>query len=165
MSESGIEILRVGPKLLAPLKALFGGLCGSPDERWFHPHPFTSAEAERIALRPGRDLYYLLLEGSSALAYGLLRGWEEGFDVPSLGLYVRPDCRGRRLGELMMHFLHAAAARRGAPRVRLKVYPDNAAAIRLYTRLGYVFQGPTDDGQLLAFLDLPGPAGAGGDGD
>ena len=54
-----------------------------------------------------------------------------------------------------MHFLHAAARRRGAEKVRLKVKMNNSRAVNLYQGLGYKFEsqeGPF----LVGFLDLGG---------
>ncbi len=113
----------------------------------------TAAEAARLCAYEGRDLYYAAAAGESVLAYGLLRGWDEGYAVPSLGVAVHPNARGLGLARTFMGFLHAAAGLRGAKKVRLKVYPDNGPARRLYERLGYRL-APADDGQLIGFLDL-----------
>jgi FkbM family methyltransferase len=55
-----------------------------------------------------------------------------------------------------MSHLHAEAARRGSPRVRLKVYPQNTAAVRLYESLGYRFADRTG-GQWVGTLELSPP--------
>jgi ribosomal-protein-alanine N-acetyltransferase len=148
-----LEFRRLAPALRPGLIALFDELADRGDERWFHPHPLTAGEAARLCAYEGRDLYYAAVAGESVLAYGLLRGWDEGYAVPSLGIAVHPEARGHGLARAFMGFLHAAASLRGAKRVRLKVYPDNAAARRLYERLGYRLE-PADDGQLLGLLDL-----------
>lgn len=127
------------------------------DEKHFHPHPLTDGEARRRARYVGKDLYYTLVESGRVLGYGMLRGWDEGYEVPSLGIAVHPNARGVQLGELLMRFLHAAARRRGATRVRLTVYPDNTAAIALYRKLGYSFQA-ADNGRLIGLIDLREPS-------
>jgi ribosomal-protein-alanine N-acetyltransferase len=148
-----LEFRRIAPSLRPGLIAFFDELADRGDDRWFHPHPFTAGEAARLCAYEGRDLYYAAAAGESIQAYGMLRGWDEGYAVPSLGIAVHPDARGRGLARAFMAFLHAAAAMRGAKRVRLKVYPDNTPARRLYERLGYHLE-PTADGQLLGLLDL-----------
>jgi ribosomal-protein-alanine N-acetyltransferase len=135
------------------LGELFEALRRSGAGREFHPHPLTREEAARRCRYIGRDLYYVLLDGARALGYGMLRGWDEGYEVPSLGIAIHPDEQGRGLGTAFMHLLHAAAKRRGARRVRLKVYPRNLRAVRLYEGLGYRFEGE-EHGQLVGFLDL-----------
>jgi ribosomal protein S18 acetylase RimI-like enzyme len=153
-----LEFRLLSPALEAGLAAFFADLSGAGDARFFHPHPFTAAEAGRLCSYTGRDLYYAAV-ADRVLGYGLLRGWDEGYQVPSLGIAVHPAARGAGIARAFMHFLHAAAAARGAPRVRLKVYPGNTAARRLYERLGYVFEGESH-GQLVGLFNLEARAHA-----
>lgn len=147
-----LEFRRLAPDLTAGLAAFFADLAAAGDDRFFHPHPFTAAEAARLCVYAGRDLYYAAV-ADRVLAYGMLRGWDEGYQVPSLGIAVHPAARGTGVARAFMHFLHAAAAARRAPRVRLKVYPGNTAAKKLYDRLGYAFDGESN-GQLVGVLRL-----------
>jgi ribosomal protein S18 acetylase RimI-like enzyme len=153
-----LEFRRLTPGLEAGLAAFFSDLRAAGDDRFFHPHPFTAEEAARICGYAGRDLYFAAVAGR-VLGYGLLRGWDEGYEVPSLGVAVHPTARGTGLARAFMHYLHAAAAVRRAPRVRLKVYHGNVAARRLYERLGYVFGGESN-GQLVGVLSLEARAHA-----
>jgi ribosomal-protein-alanine N-acetyltransferase len=153
---SPLEICRLGPGLEDPAYALLTQVAADPAGAFFTPHPFTRECLVALAAAPGRDLYYVLMAEGAALAYGLLRGWNEGYAVPSLGLAVAPSARGRGLGRLMMEFLHSAARQRGATRVRLRVRPDNATALALYRRCGYLFPEPADPvhGLLTGSCDL-----------
>ena len=88
-------------------------------------------------------------------AYGMLRGWDEGFSVPSLGIYVAQELRGSGAARLMMEHLHVTARLSGAKRIRLKVYPDNLPAYKLYVSLGYQFPDPPgDEDQLVGILEV-----------
>ncbi len=134
---------------------LVADLFADLDQSWFSLYPFTSAEAHRVATYVGRDVYAILVDALRPIAYGMLRGWDEGYVTPSLGIAVRRDAQGRGHGRSMMHFLHAAARRRGASRVRLRVHPDNHRARRLYESLSYVYDGE-DRGELVMIRDLDG---------
>lgn len=123
------------------------------DEATFHPHPLTSDQAASMARYSGRDLYYLVVDRGRVLAYGMLRGWDEGYEVPSLGIAVDPAERGHGLGLCLMHFLHFAARERGARAIRLTVSVANRSAIELYERLGYRFE-PIGEDELLGTLTL-----------
>ena len=103
-----------------------------------HPHPFTPEHALTIAHYSGRDYYAAMLIDDEMVAYGMLRGWDEGFEIPSLGIVVGASHRGLGLGRGMMEYLHAVARDRGALTIRLKVYKSNAVAAQLYRRMGYV---------------------------
>jgi len=150
---SALEIRIVDKTLEQPLAEFLRTLEKVGDDKHFHPHPFTDEEVKRRAQYSGGDLYYVLVEGNTVLGYGMLRGWDEGYDVPSLGIAMHPSVRGTGLGKVFMHFLHAAAWRKGASKVRLKVYPENTTAIMLYKKLGYTFQSE-EAGQLVGFIDL-----------
>lgn len=148
-----LECVLLSPQWTKPLAEFFQALREAGDDAEFHPHPFTCEEAARRCQYSGRDLYYILVDQERVLAYGMLRGWEEGYEIPSLGIAVHPRELGKGLGRLLMEFLHAAARYRGARTIRLKVYPRNVRAVRLYESLGYVFRGE-EAGQLVGFLDL-----------
>ncbi|MDD1776618.1 MAG: GNAT family N-acetyltransferase [Candidatus Helarchaeota archaeon] len=111
-------------------------------------------EAVRIANYAGNDLYYVLTVDKKIMGYGILRGWDEGYEIPTLGIAIHHKARGKRLGETFMHFLHSAARLKGATKIRLKVYPENLSAFNLYKKLGYSFQEEEADGQLVGFLTL-----------
>jgi ribosomal protein S18 acetylase RimI-like enzyme len=144
-----VEFRVVSPGDAPALAELFSDI----DETFFRPHQFTEQQASEIANHVGRDIYAILLDGERPVAYGMLRGWDEGYETPSLGIAVRSDSQGRGLGRLMMTHLHAEAARHGAKRVRLRVHPDNYRARRLYETLWYEYAGE-DRGELVMLVAL-----------
>ena len=152
-SEVELDFRRVSPELESELVVFFEAVARDGLDRTFHPHPFDADEAHRLAIYSGLDEYHLALHAGVIAAYGMLRGWGEGYDVPSLGIAVDPEWQRRGIGRRMMLHLHEVARARGATRIRLKVYPDNAAAIALYESLGYVF-GEQAEGQLVGVVTL-----------
>ena len=153
MSAYPLELRRVCQEHERGLTRFFEALVAEGADRWFNPHPFTPEHASLLAGYQGRDLYYVATQGEAVVAYGMLRGWEAGYDVPSLGIAVLGRARGTGLARTFMQFLHTAARLNGAPRVRLKVYPENAAARRMYESMGYRFE-PGADHQLLGIFDF-----------
>lgn len=145
MSRVAPELVRLVPRAVGPLHAMLRAIEAAGEAEWFRPHPFTAAYLESLCAERVADLHYVLLFDDTALAYGLLRGWDEGFDVPSLGIAVHPEHRGTGLGAVMMHFLHGAARLRGSPRIRLRVNRYNEVAASLYRGMGYRFDNPTHD--------------------
>ncbi|MCB2153946.1 GNAT family N-acetyltransferase [bacterium] len=139
------------------LGSLFQAIVESGDAEYFHPHPFTGAHARQVCGHTGKDQYLALISRNEIRCYGLLRGWDEGFDIPSLGIIVHPAFRGRGYSSLMMMYLHAVAAEAGAMKIRLKVYEDNTLAKRLYEKLGYEFVS-REKGQLVGYCKIRGHA-------
>jgi ribosomal protein S18 acetylase RimI-like enzyme len=153
---SGLEIRCLAAGMEESALDLLRAVAGEETGRFFTPHPFTRDAIVALASHPGKDLYYLLVDGSRSLAYGLLRGWNDGYAIPSLGLAVSPSARRQGYGVLMTHFLHAAARQAGANRIRLRVHQENSRAIALYRSCGYVFSDPPEpvNGLLVGFCDL-----------
>lgn len=148
-SSGPLHVRRVAP---ADEGAL-AGLVRRIDQTYFRPHAMTPEETARIVRRDGLDLYLLGFVADEALAYGILRGWDEGYLVPSLGIGVRSDATRKGYGGAMMMALHAAARQRGATQVRLRVHADNAPARALYRSMGYREAG-VERGETLMLLDL-----------
>ncbi len=143
----------VRPEHASALAGFFERLRAQGIEKYFHPHPLTADEAPKRATYRGRDFYCVLVQDAVVVGYGMLRGWDAGYEVPSLGIVIDPAAQGRGYGRRLMEFLHATARERGANRIRLKVYPDNLKAVALYRSLGYEFQGE-ENGQLMGIRPL-----------
>ena len=110
----------------------------TPDvTRHFSPFPLTSETAQRIARTPGRDRYFVGLVRGEIVALAMLRGWDEGFDIPSFGICVDRAHQGVGIGRAMTEYSIEAARASGCGAVRLSVYATNRRAIRLYESLGF----------------------------
>ncbi len=148
-----LEHCSVNPDYAEPLSRFFQRLVAAGIDRFFHPHPFTAEEAMARSSYQGKDVYYLLIDGDEIIGYGMLRGWDEGFQTPSLGIVIDPNAQGRGLARYLMRVLHDTARERGASQIRLRVYPENKQAVKLYKSLGYEFLDE-QDGQLIGILKL-----------
>jgi [ribosomal protein S18]-alanine N-acetyltransferase len=151
--QNRIKFYRISSEWESALAEFFADLKSFGTDRVFHPHPFDAAEARRRATYTGGDEYHIAARGSTIVAYGMLRGWDEGYVTPSLGIAVHPEWQGRGIGRSMMEHLHHVARARGATRIRLKVYPANEVGIRLYESFGYDFAGE-EHGQRVGVLTL-----------
>jgi len=135
------------------LAGLFAQIRSDAAATHFHPHPFTDDEARTRAAYRGSDFYALMFWGEDAIGYGFLRGWDEGYETPSLGIYVAQAHRGTGAARTLMDHLHREARLRGAQAVRIRVQPGNARALGLYRKLGYRFLPETEAGQLVGLLE------------
>jgi ribosomal protein S18 acetylase RimI-like enzyme len=151
------RIRPLGPEDAEKLGDLFDELAADPEALHFHPHPLTRAEATRIATRSGirEDLYFAAFVESRLAGYGMLRGWDEGYDIPSFGVAVGVGDRGSGLGRSLLRYAISAARRRGAQSMILKVHPSNAGALHIYESEGFVFdETPVGGGQMKGRLRL-----------
>ncbi len=144
-----MEVRPVVPEDALALGVLFAAI----DTTHFHPHDMTQEGARTVAEYHGSDVYLIGWRGKVPVAYGMLRGWDEGYTVPSLGVAVRTGYRDRGYGRAVMEALHRIARAREAPAVRLRVAPHNHVAKHLYDSLGYRTVG-IERGEAVMVLDL-----------
>lgn len=135
------------------LSNLFNLIVKSGENKIFHPHVFTDEMARIICSNNKLDAYFGAFNQSSIVGYGMLRGWDEGYDAPALGIYVTKEYRGTGLSRNLMQHLHDYAMYRQAKSVILKVYGENCKAVSLYKSLGYRFESEKD-GQLCARFNI-----------
>jgi len=146
---------RLTPRHVHDLLTFLARLTASGDGRLFHPHAFTREAVEPLAAFGQGDEYHVLTSGRDGpvIAYGMLRGWKEGYTTPSLGIAVDGQWRGQGIGRRLVTHLHRIAAARGARTLRLKVYRSNTAALALYRSFGYEFR-PFSEIEWLGSLNL-----------
>jgi len=125
----------------------------SEDQKFFHPHGFTVEEFYEEIKDKEKDMYFFLSDDGKFVGYGILRGWDEGYKIPSLGIIIDKDGRGKGYALSLMRWLHGKAAKEGADKVRLTVYKENKAAISLYNKLGYVFSDKNEK-ELIGIKNL-----------
>jgi ribosomal protein S18 acetylase RimI-like enzyme len=155
----GIAIHDAGPSDCEALGAFFEAIGSDPAlVVFFHPHPFTREQAEWVCGRGPelRDRYLLATEGDSPsiVGYAMLRGWDEGYEVPAFGVCVRPGQQGLGIGRLLLENAIGAAKDAGAKRVMLKVHRDNAGARRLYESAGFAFAPDQETDQVAGYKEL-----------
>jgi len=126
-----VRFRRLDDSLVTPLSEMLRGI-----EDTFRPFGFTP-EAIRMAVKEEDEHWVITLPTGDVIAYGMLRGWAEGWRVPAAGIAVRPDKRRSGLATAMLLFLHYRAQERGCTHVMLHVDATNHGAQSLYRALGY----------------------------
>lgn len=126
-----------------------------PTAELFHPHPLTREYAADLCGRLAglKDRYFALFVGDRIAGYGMLRGWDEGYKVPSFGVCVHPHLQNAGVGHALTAYGIAESRRAGAEKVRLTVYKRNERAAHLYRKYGFVFTDK-DEHSLVGVLDL-----------
>jgi len=119
----------------------------------FTPHAFSREAITEIVDESKLDLYYVVLYEGKVIGYGMLRGMDEGYNVPSLGIGIDKEFYGTGVATTLMEFLEATSILRGYKKMRLRVYKENPRAFYFYTKLGYTYE-PYDDESVLGLKEL-----------
>jgi len=152
---SAIEIIRLNPHYLTSLTNFFAEIDSPKYTDFFSPHPFNAEYAKRVCDYEGKDLYYAILQDPiKIIGYGMLRGWDEGHDIPSIGLCILREYQGSGLGKLLLQFLEMVVRFNGCDKVMLKIKKNNTVAMRLYEKAKYSFK-EYDEQFWVGFKNLP----------
>lgn len=116
--------------------------------KYFHPHEFEYEVLCDILKNSQKDFYGIIEENGKIIGYGMLRGWDEGYEIPSLGIIIDREYRGEGLGFKMMDLLENKAREKGATKIRLTVLKENSKAIHIYKKLGYEISDLNDNNYL-----------------
>ena len=146
-----MEIRRLGYEHIDELVDLYK--FNKKEFDYFTPHPFTREVLTKIIEETVHDLYYVVIFNSTAIGYGMLRGMDEGYNVPSLGIAVDKAVYGTGVATTLMEFLEAISRLRGYKKMRLRVYTENTRAFHFYIKLGYTYE-PYDNESVLGFKEL-----------
>jgi [ribosomal protein S18]-alanine N-acetyltransferase len=119
----------------------------------FHPFALDAESAHRICAEPRRDRYFASWDYDAIAGLGMLRGWDEGYEVPSFGILVDQRQQGRGHGKALTEYALGLARELSAPRVRLTVHAENARAVALYERAGFQIKETLPDGRLVMFAE------------
>ena len=99
--------------------------------------------------------YWLLVDEGEMLGYVFFLDWN--MKIPTLGVAVRDDLRGRRLGRALCEAAIEEAAECGKGGIFLTTYPANARAQTLYESLGFrclgIARNCIENAYLLNFKD------------
>jgi ribosomal protein S18 acetylase RimI-like enzyme len=118
----------------------------APDAFWFTVADEAALTESDWRQRIGQTWLVHARDDSGVVgSAGLGAHWEpERADTLTLfGMYVAPRGRGRGVGEALVGAVLEEARRRGRPEVVLEVASNNAPAIALYERCGFVRTGLT----------------------
>jgi len=103
----------------------------------FHPFPMTRETAESLCLGHFKDCYFVAFLDDIMVGLAMLRGWDEGFEVPSFGVFVDHRYHGLGLGRMLTDYAIIEAKQKGCANIRLTVYESSIRGWRLYTSLGF----------------------------
>lgn len=127
--------------------------------RFFSPFSFSPADVSRLLADRERDIFMGMYWQERLVGFFMLRGWDEGYEVPAYGVLIDEGHAGCGLATLSLRAAKAICRLCAAPRLMLKVHPDNGRAKSLFERAGFVRTGvDAGSGTLIYHFDLNGRA-------
>lgn len=138
------------PRLSAMLRSQ------SPDYvRFFTPFSFDESALVDILVHRRQDIFMGIYWQDELAGFFMLRGWDEGYEAPSYGVLIDERYSGYGLTRLSLKMVKSICKLRGAPRIMLKVHPENTVAKSLFEEARFVQSGvDAASGHLVYHFDL-----------
>lgn len=115
--------------------------------QYFTPFAYDYHTVQRQLRDAKQDIFGGAFVDSRLAALWLLRGWDQGYDVPTFGIMVDANWTGKGIAAACMQAAIATARLRGAKRIMSKVHTANPAPLRLNEQMGFVVT--STDGNIL----------------
>jgi RimJ/RimL family protein N-acetyltransferase len=136
MNKPDLEIVPLTPSDAGELSAM---LCAARPEYAAHFHPFAFDEetVRRQLDHARRDRYWAIRSGGELAGFFMLRGFDEGYERPSFGVFIAERFAGRGLARRALAESIKWCEQNAVAEMMLKVYRENAAALRIYEEAGF----------------------------
>jgi GNAT superfamily N-acetyltransferase len=109
--------------------------------KYFHPFPFDASEIRKRLVAARKDFYWGIFCGKELVGFFMLRGMDDGYEVPSYGVYISRKWSGKGLSKLSLLFSISWCRVNGFKTLMLKVHPKNHIARKMYEDNGFVTVG------------------------
>ena len=120
---------------------------------FFSPFSLNENTARKLLNPTRKDLFFVAEENGRFLAFSMLRGEDEGYEVLSFGIFVDWEHQGRKIGKRLSEWTFRLADQMTVPRIRLSVYEENTEARAIYKRLGCAeTERRQDDNGRVSFI-------------
>jgi ribosomal protein S18 acetylase RimI-like enzyme len=104
---------------------------------FFNPFLLTKEKAYELTHKKSLDKYYVAYLDGAIVGFSMLRGWEEGFKIPSLGIFVHKNYWRRGIGRKLVNYTIKQAEELSCDKIRITVYSENKGALKLYESIGF----------------------------
>jgi len=103
----------------------------------FTAFELTSDTFNSILSKAIWDKYFGIFFGETIIGFYMLRGFDQGYEVPSYGVVISSDFSNKGLSRLTLYHAFALCKLNGIKKIMLKVRPENIFAKKLYESVGF----------------------------
>lgn len=123
--------------------------------RFFRPFSFELEAIIHVLTSQRLDVLMGLYWQKQMVGFFMLRGWNEGYDVPAFGILIDERYRGCGLEMLSLETAKIICRLRGASRMMIKMHPENISAKGVARKTGFVQSGvEAESGNLIYHFDI-----------
>lgn len=109
--------------------------------KYFEPFEVGVESVQTLLRCSRRDRYWGIWTDAELIGFFMLRGFDEGYRVPSYGVYIAQSYANKGLSKMALQYALAWCRLNDCEELRLSVHPDNLYARRVYEKAGFQFTG------------------------
>ncbi|MFZ1280088.1 MAG: GNAT family N-acetyltransferase [Ignavibacteriaceae bacterium] len=109
--------------------------------QYFIPFVFDFEIILKILSNAIKDQYYGIFTDNKLVGFYMLRGFDEGYEIPSYGVWVAKDFSSKGISKLTLQHAISFCKINNIKKIILKVHPDNVIAKNIYESFGFIFEG------------------------
>jgi len=106
--------------------------------KYFIPFNFDYSTINKILTEKKEDKFFGLFVDDSLIGFYMLRGFDEGYEIPSFGVWISKAYSAKGLSKLTLQHAVSICKINGVKKLLLKVHPENKRAIKIYKNFGFI---------------------------
>ncbi len=109
--------------------------------KYFIPFSFDLKTIKKILSKLSDDMFFGVYSNEELVGFYMLRGFDEGYDVPSYGVWISEKYSGLGLSKFTLQHAITFCKINKIKKLMLKVHPDNILAKNIYESFGFINEG------------------------
>jgi len=105
--------------------------------KYYTAFELTNEKFISLLTKAIQDKYFGIFFGDEIVGFYMLRGFDEGYEIPSYGVIVLSEFSNMGLSKLTLYHAFALCRLNKIKKLMLKVRPENTFAKNLYESLGF----------------------------
>jgi len=107
----------------------------------FIPFSFDLNTIKEILDKLIDDKFFGVYVNEKLVGFYMLRGFDEGYEIPSYGVWISKEYSGLGLSKLTLQHAITFCKANKIKKIMLKVHPENTIAKNIYEKFGFIEEG------------------------
>jgi RimJ/RimL family protein N-acetyltransferase len=121
----------------------------------FIPFDFSETTIKDILNKKKADKFFGLFLNKELIGFYMLRGFDQGYDIPSYGVWISSNYANKGLSKLTLYHAFSVCKLNNIKTLMLKVHPENTIAKEVYEKFGFIKVGIDEkNGHLIYHKNL-----------
>jgi RimJ/RimL family protein N-acetyltransferase len=119
--------------------------------KYFVPFSFEEDSIKKIIGDAVNDKFFGVFINDGLAGFYMLRGFDQGYEIPSYGIWISDKYSGLGLSKLTLQHAITFCKLNGLKKIMLKVHPEHTIAKNIYENFGFKQQGIDEKNSNLIY--------------